>query len=401
MMKAQAGGLLALIARRPFVSLTVALAIILLGHVGYSSYDLTRSYVDLHSFVRDQVDIPPPFSSNCTLPISFPISRLTKCRTPDDLQAQLAALNLGYSAVILYLANLRRLLELQTSLRSLFRNLPPQTSHPWPILLLYTEDLDDADLRSDFGLRLYDYLGGGQDAWWFVSRIEWVRLEWALPATISHDKEVVDPVFDDVWPGPSLTPSAFFPFFNYFRINITGYHLMCAFFATQIFAHPRLRDVTYYMRLDTDSYLLSPPCEDPFARMHSRNASYGFRATGSDPPWVIHGMWAFLSQYARAHPAVEAKLAENGWQWPSGREEAEGMSNAGFPGYQNNFEVVNLDAFRKPEVRAWMEEIVSDPERIFKYRWGASSFFTSFSPAFVERVLLLIFCAATLQETRH
>lgn len=147
---------------------------------------------------------------------------------------------------------------------------------------------------------------------------------------------------------------------------------MCAFFATQIFAHPRLRDVTYYMRLDTDSYLLSPPCADPFARMHARNASYGFRAAGADPAWVVRGMWGFLSSYARAHPAVEERLESNGWTWPAGREE-EGMQSAGFPGYQNNFEVVNLEAFRGPEVQRWLEEIVSDPERIFKYRWGASS----------------------------
>lgn len=69
-MKPQAGGLLALIARRPLVSLAILLSVLFLGHLGYSGYDLTRSYTDLHSFVRDQVDIPPPFSSNCTQPLS-------------------------------------------------------------------------------------------------------------------------------------------------------------------------------------------------------------------------------------------------------------------------------------------------------------------------------------------
>lgn len=154
---------------------------------------------------------------------------------------------------------------------------------------------------------------------------------------------------------------------------------MCAFFATQIFTHPRLASTTYYLRLDTDSYLLSSPCSapgtapgDPFARMHARNASYGFRAVDEDPAWVTRGMWSLISSYSHSHPQVEAMLERNKWEWPGEREE-EGMWNEAVPSYQNNFEVVNLERFRAPEVRAWLEEIGRDPERIFKYRWGASS----------------------------
>ena len=72
---------------------------------------------------------------------------------------------------------------------------------PWPIIFMYSDDLDDPNLRSEFILRLYDSLGTGQEARWFIERIEWIRLDWHLPDTISHDKSVVDPVFGDYWPG--------------------------------------------------------------------------------------------------------------------------------------------------------------------------------------------------------
>ncbi len=62
-------------------------------------------------------------------------------------------------------------------------------------------------------------------------------------------------------------------------------------------------------------------------------------------------------------------MLENGWTWPGNRE-TEGMAEAEFPLYYNNFEVVKLEQFRRPDVRLWLDEIMKDPLRIFKYRWG-------------------------------
>lgn len=39
-------------------------------------------------------------------------------------------------------------------------------------------------------------------------------------------------------------------------------------------------------------------------------------------------------------------------------------------GYNNNFEIVKLDAFRRPDVKAWLDDLTSVPERWLKYRWG-------------------------------
>lgn len=145
---------------------------------------------------------------------------------------------------------------------------------------------------------------------------------------------------------------------------------MCAFFAAQIFDHPRLQNVTYYMRLDTDSYIVEPLCYDPIALMHERNRTYGYRSRMMDPHWATAGMWDLVDDYVRARPSVELNLARNGWRWPADRERVK-MSLEEFPIYFNNFEIVKLDAFRRPEVREWLDEILRVPERVYKYRWGA------------------------------
>lgn len=107
---------------------------------------------------------------------------------------------LGYNAVILYLIADNRLREIMLSLSYLHRWVP---MHPWPIILFYASDMDDPASRNDFMMRLYDFLGGDRDARWFVSRIEWIRLHWALPEGFSHDVNVVKPVFEFAWPGAS------------------------------------------------------------------------------------------------------------------------------------------------------------------------------------------------------
>lgn len=149
---------------------------------------------------------------------------------------------------------------------------------------------------------------------------------------------------------------------------------MCAFFASQIFDHPRLKDVSYYMRLDTDSYIYKPLCYDPVALFHEHNRTYAYRAKTTDPDWVTVGLWNLVDEYARDHADVEHNLQKNGWEWPADRDRSR-MEGNDFPTYYNNFEIVKLEAFRQPMIRAWLDEIMRVPERIYKYRWGVFFFF--------------------------
>jgi mannosyltransferase len=150
---------------------------------------------------------------------------------------------------------------------------------------------------------------------------------------------------------------------------------MCAFYGIEIFSTPRLKNVTYYMRMDTDSMIREPLCYDPFEVMHVRGRSYGYLAVGADSPTFVEGMWNLVNRYAFEHPSVAEQLYANKWEWPDkswpnrtiDQEVAQGSF---FKGYENNFEIVKLDAFRHPNVMAWLEEIMSVPERVFKWRWG-------------------------------
>lgn len=150
----------------------------------------------------------------------------------------------------------------------------------------------------------------------------------------------------------------------------TGYHHMCAFFFARIFEHPRLVSTTYYMRMDTDSYILSPLCQDPFEIMHRRKTSYMYHFTLWDEPFATVGMWNYISDYAKSHPTIENRLALNNWTWPAERRLEKDLDPFPFPVYGNNFEVVALERFRKDDILAFSKDLMSDSKRIFHYRWG-------------------------------
>jgi len=149
---------------------------------------------------------------------------------------------------------------------------------------------------------------------------------------------------------------------------------MCHFFAEQIFHHPRIRNLTYYMRMDTDSYIMRPLCYDPIDYIHRRNRVYAYNREGRDSGGVVWGMWNFVDQYARSHPEVEDRLRRNHWPWPSNRDrwipEGINYTGEGFPAYSNNFEIVKLEAFQRPDVEQFIEELMKDPGRIYSLRWG-------------------------------
>lgn len=153
---------------------------------------------------------------------------------------------------------------------------------------------------------------------------------------------------------------------------------MCAFYSYKIFLHPRIKDLTYYLRLDDDSSVLGPTCNDPFAYMHHHNLSYAFRQESPDAGWVTDGMWPLVSNYASRHPGVESQLQQNKWEWPANRRWPGNTwdfgRDANFPSYQTNFDLVKLERFRTPEMLAFLEELASEPRRFYWYRWGASAF---------------------------
>lgn len=256
-----------------------------------------------------------------------------------------------YTAAVVYLVRLSHADELLESLASVNAFLPLRD--PWPIILFHTGDFDDTPVQDDFLANLRKKIGGpsNNSIMDFSDRVEFVKLDWVLPEGIPHTKEELDPVSPSSWP---------------------GYHHMCAFYSTKIFFNPRLRDVTYYLRMDTDSLFLEPLCYDPFEVMHLHQRSYGYLGIGNDAPQVTKGLWNFIRDYAGSHPEVESHLnASTTWKWPSNFTNGEvDWDEVPIHGYYNNFEIVKLEEFRKPEVEEWFYHLVQYPEGFYKWRWG-------------------------------
>jgi mannosyltransferase len=228
--------------------------------------------------------------------------------------------------------------------------------HQWPVLLLHAGAYDTEDSRLDFLNRLRlsatDQNLTPDATEKLLNRIEFVTTHHELPDGIPVDGVVDQPIWDGEWP---------------------AYHHLCAFFSYKIFSHPRIKDLTYYFRLDDDSYVREPACFDPFEYMHVNNKSYGFRQESPDAGWVTEGMWPLVSNYAQRHPDVESRLDRNGWEWGPNRlwpnNYGLGMN---FPSYETNFDLVKVQRFRTPEMTAFLHELSSDPRRFYWYRWGMS-----------------------------
>jgi mannosyltransferase len=72
---------------------------------------------------------------------------------------------------------------------------------PWPIILFHPGDYDNPDDRNSLKAGLLDKIGYEADALAFLTRIEFERLYWKLPAGIPSDVDALDPIYRHVWPG--------------------------------------------------------------------------------------------------------------------------------------------------------------------------------------------------------
>ncbi|KAJ7629282.1 glycolipid 2-alpha-mannosyltransferase-domain-containing protein [Mycena rosella] len=265
----------------------------------------------------------------------------------------------SYTAAVVYLASVlpgpRSPTLLFKSLSLMHKNIPWR--YQWPVLIFHAGAYDTRERRDEFGTLLRNVTGTYgltvEETEQLVRRLEFVSAHHELPEGVPTDGAKDDPVFSHGWP---------------------AYHHMCAFYAYKILSHPRITPLTYFLRLDDDSSILPPgTCIDPFEYMHAHNLSYAYREKIDDAGWVTRGMWPFVSSYARRHVGADERMARNGWGWVAGRAWPGGMEygeDQNFPSYRTNFDLIKVPRFLAPDVRAFNEELVSDPMRFYWYRWG-------------------------------
>ncbi|KAJ7470975.1 nucleotide-diphospho-sugar transferase [Mycena latifolia] len=263
-----------------------------------------------------------------------------------------------YTAAVVYLHSVmpgpRNPDRLLHELPILQKNIPWRQQ--WPILILHAGAYNTTDSQQDFLTRLeasaisQNLTADSIEK--LVQRIEFVPTDHVLPEGIPAEGKADKPMFAGTggWP---------------------AYHHMCAFYSYKIFFHPRIKDLTYYLRLDDDSTIREPACFDPFEYMHVNNKSYAFTKVVNDAGWVTEGMWPFVSNYAQRHPDVEHQLISNNWTWPKNRLWPDNFGKGqAFPAYGTNFDLVKLSRFHTPEMTAFLDELSSDPKRFYWHRWG-------------------------------
>ena len=123
-----------------------------------------------------------------------------------------------------------------------------------------------------------------------------------------------------------------------------GYRHMCRFFSGEMYFEKILFDYEYYLRLDTDSYILSKLEFDIFEFIKKKSGVYGYiePAVQYDNPKVIKGLWK-LFNYPPEIP--EGKI------------------------YYTNFEIGKFSFFRDEKYMSFYKKI-DNSGGIYIHRWG-------------------------------
>jgi len=134
-----------------------------------------------------------------------------------------------------------------------------------------------------------------------------------------------------------------------------GYRYMCHFFANEIFNLPEMSDCDYYMRLDTDSYILSPVRENLFDFMRSHSLVYGYIGEGKDARIYSEGFWRFAEKFAagrnfKTYKNLYSDIPERRY-------------------FYTNFEICDCGWFRRAPWTDFFAEIEKNGG-IYTTRWG-------------------------------
>ena len=75
-----------------------------------------------------------------------------------------------------------------------------------------------------------------------------------------------------------------------------GYRHMCRFFSGQMYEFDILKQYDYYLRLDTDSYIITKIPYDIFELAKQKEIYYGFIKIEDDNPKVVEGLWETVNE---------------------------------------------------------------------------------------------------------
>lgn len=136
-----------------------------------------------------------------------------------------------------------------------------------------------------------------------------------------------------------------------------GYRYMCDFFSGSLYEQELIKNYSYYLRLDTDSFILSKIKYDIFEWMELKKCEYGFilPAIDTDHPKVIEGLWYITSNYIIDNN-IKTEMPIT--SIPEGKF------------YYTNFEIGKLSSFSEGSKYYEFYRFIRGTGNIFIKRWG-------------------------------
>lgn len=230
----------------------------------------------------------------------------------------------------MYLFPASRINQLNTSLRSLFDNF--NNRYRYPVFLFHDEDCK-AQAMSELRTSLTPQQ---------MCLLRFYHITHRFPPGFNDTEALRTGV---VW-------QFYFP----------GYPHMISFWWKWVFEHPKVRELDYFMRLDTDSIINSPIHIDLFDVMKSGGFSYGYRHTMVDPDWVVKGLWEYYREYATRTLGLMPRAMKS--------RSPRLLQKAHAPMYYTNFEIVFVPFFtQRNDVKAFIDEVYAS-HYIYMRRWG-------------------------------
>eukprot|EP01065_Artemidia_motanka_P013162 TRINITY_DN17257_c0_g1_i1.p1 TRINITY_DN17257_c0_g1~~TRINITY_DN17257_c0_g1_i1.p1 ORF type:complete len:449 (+),score=61.63 TRINITY_DN17257_c0_g1_i1:62-1408(+) len=153
----------------------------------------------------------------------------------------------------------------------------------------------------------------------------------------------------------------------YSRRMPLGYRRMIWFWTYVVLTLDCLKEFQWLLRLDTDSAFGSPVTTDPFAIMTARKGVYGYVAACFDSPDYLFGLWHHVQWEMQVLKVGPRHLAE--YVIPASCRIRVKRERCRFPHpmFWTNFEVLDLDFWRRPTVLQFLE---STHRGVFYDRWG-------------------------------
>lgn len=244
-------------------------------------------------------------------------------------------------AAIVYLTRYQDLWEFIPSLKLLYKNF--NTKYNYPVIVFH-DDLTPQVISSIL-MEMNRYLG-------HVPNVKFERMSLDVPSWVSLD------------PTKYVHPEGYPISLQHFSME---YRVMCRFFAGAIVNHPALKDYKYYMRIDSDSYLLSHIQVDPFDYMAEGGYHYMDCAcplqpvddtgtwgyAGKEISWAKEGLWENTKEFIETH-----------------RQEIKDPPKT-YDGelYNSNMIIMDMDFFRSKNYQDYFNYL-DKTGNLFYRRWG-------------------------------